>query len=94
MSSRKQISVINTVILLIHDIQLAKNENKITSVLFIDIKGAYNHVSCNQLLKICKNLGLPRSLYSWIECFMNNKYIQLAFDRNIQEKTRIEIEIL
>src|SRR6266516_4815069 len=51
------------------------------------------HVSCNQLLKICKNLDLSRSLCSWIECFMNNRHIQLAFDGNIQEKTRVEIEI-
>src|SRR5204862_1830002 len=78
---------------LVHDIQLAKNENKITSVLFMDVKGAYDHVSCNQLLKICKNLGLPRSLCSWIECFMNNRYVQLAFDGNKQEKTRVEIGI-
>src|SRR5204862_1853357 len=27
------------------------------------------------------------------KCFMNNKYIQLAFDENKQEKTRVEIEI-
>src|SRR5436190_22374527 len=64
MSSRKQISAINAVMSLIHDIQLAKNENKITSVLFINVKEVYNHVSCNQLLKICKNLDLSRSLCS------------------------------
>src|SRR5205809_2694702 len=93
MSSRKQISAINAVMSLIHDIQLAKNDNKIISVLFMDVKEVYDHVSCNQLLKICKNLGLPRSLCSWIECFMNNRYVQLAFDENKQEKTRVEIEI-
>jgi len=64
MSSRKQISAIDTVMSLIHDIQLAKNENKITSVLFMNVKEAYNHVSCNQLLKICKNLDLSRLLYN------------------------------
>src|SRR6266496_5373801 len=93
MSSRKQILAIDAVIFLIHDIQLAKNENKITSILFMNMKEAYNHVSCNQLLKICKNLDLSRLLYNWIECFMNNRYIQLAFDENKQEKTRVEIEI-
>ena len=93
MSSRKQISAIDAVMSLIHDIQLAKNENKITFVLFMNVKEAYDHVSCNQLLKICKNLGLPRSLCSWIECFMNNRYVQLAFDENKQEKTRVEIGI-
>src|SRR5438034_761170 len=64
MNSRKQISAIDAVMSLVHDIQLAKNENKITSVLFMNVKRAYDHVSCNQLLKICKNLGLPRSLCS------------------------------
>src|SRR5205809_2221085 len=93
MSSRKQISALDAVMSLVHDIQLVKNENKITSVLFMNVKRVYDHVSCNQLLKICKNLGLPRSLCSWIECFMNNRYVQLAFDENKQEKTRVEIEI-
>src|SRR2546430_12433085 len=93
MGSRKQISAIDAVMSLVHDIQLAKNENKITSVLFMDVKEVYDHVSCNQLLKICKNLGLSRSLCSWIECFMNNRYVQLAFNENKQEKTRVEIEI-
>src|SRR6266536_668148 len=59
----------------------------------MNMKEAYNHVSCNQLLKICKNLDLSRSLCSWIECFMNNRYVQLAFDENKQEKTRVEIGI-
>src|SRR5204862_5297686 len=47
MSSRKQISAIDAVMSLVHDIQLAKNENKITSVLFMNVKRAYDHVSCN-----------------------------------------------
>ena len=93
MGGRKQTSAIDAVMSLIHDIQLAKNENKITSVLFLDIKGAFDHVSANKLLKICQELGLPRSLCRWIECFLNNRYIQLAFDGEKQDKTRIEIGI-
>jgi len=64
MGSRKQISAIDAVMSLVHDIQLAKHDNEDTSVLFMDVKGAYDHVSANQLLKICYNLGLPRSLCS------------------------------
>jgi reverse transcriptase-like protein len=93
MGSRKQISAIDAVMSLVHDIQLAKSEGKITSVLLMDVKGAYDHVSANQLLKICQDLGLPRSLCSWIECFMNNRQVQLAFDGNKQDKTNVEIEI-
>src|SRR6266487_6973205 len=93
MGSRKQISAIDAVMSLVHDIQLAKHDNEDTSVLFMDVKGAFDHVSANQLQKVCQNLGLPRSLCSWIECFMDNRHLQLAFDGNKQEKTRIKIGI-
>ncbi len=33
--------------LLNHDIQLAKQDKKVSSALFIDVKGAFDHVSAN-----------------------------------------------
>ena len=48
--------------ILIHDIQLAKHENRVTSVLFMNIKEAYDHVSVNYLLKICQKLKLSKLL--------------------------------
>ena len=94
MDNRKQISAIDAVMSLVHDIQLAKHEDENTSVLFINIKGAYDHVSANQLLKVCQNLDLLRLLCSWIECFMNNRHLQLAFNGNKQEKIDVKIGIL
>ncbi len=32
---------------LIHDIQLAKQDKKVISALFIDVKGAFDYVSAN-----------------------------------------------
>ena len=52
-NNRKQISIINIIISLIHDIQLAKHENENILILFINIKGTYNYISANQLLKVC-----------------------------------------
>src|SRR6266487_1020988 len=62
MSDRRQKSAIDAVMILIHDIQLTKHENRVTSVLFINIKEAYDHVSVNHLLKICQKLKLSKSL--------------------------------
>ena len=93
MGNKKQILAINAIMSLVHDIQLARHDKEDTSVLFMDVKGAFDHVSANQLQKVCQNLGLPRSLCSWIECFINNRHLQLAFDGNKQEKTRIKIGI-
>ena len=78
---------------LIHDIQVAKQDKKVTSALFIDVKGAFNHISTNQLIKIYINLGLPKSLYSWINSFLVDRKIQLAFDNKINIETDIQIGI-
>ena len=47
MGSRKQISAIDVVMSLIHNIQLAKHDNENTLILFMNVKGAYDHVSAN-----------------------------------------------
>src|SRR5436189_6287358 len=62
MSDRRQKSAIDAVMTLIHDIQLARHENRVTSVLFMNIKEAYDHVSANNLLKICQKLKLSKLL--------------------------------
>ena len=59
---RRQKSVIDAVLSLVHDIQLAKHEKKAISVLFMNIKKAYDHVSVNHLLKICQKLELSKKL--------------------------------
>ena len=75
--------------ILIHNIQLAKQDKKVTSALFINVKGAFNHVSANQLIKIYIELGLLKSLYSWINSFLIDRKIQLAFDNGISIETDI-----
>ena len=47
MGSKKQILAINVVMSLVHDIQLAKHDNEDTLILFMNVKGAYNHVLAN-----------------------------------------------
>ncbi len=44
---RRKKSAIDVVMILIHDIQVAKQDKKVISVLFIDVKGAFDHVSVN-----------------------------------------------
>ena len=63
-SERRKKSAIDAVITLIHNIQVAKQDKKVTSALFINVKKTFNHVSANQLIKIYINLGLLKSLYS------------------------------
>ena len=53
---KRQNLVINIILSLVHDIQLVKHEKEVTFVLFMDIKGAFDHVLTNQMLKICQEL--------------------------------------
>ena len=68
---------------------MAKQDKKVPSALFIDVKRAFNYMFINQLIKIYINLGLPKSLYSWIDSFLVDRKIQLAFNN----KTNIETDI-
>ncbi len=86
---RRKKSAIDVVIILIYDIQVAKQDKKVISVLFIDVKGAFDHVSANQLIKICINLDLLKLLCSWIDFFLIDRKIQLAFNNGTSIETDI-----
>ena len=59
----------------------------------MNIKGAFNHVSANQMLRICQKLQLLKSLYYWVKSFLQDRKVQLKFDGNNQKMTNIEIGI-
>ncbi len=80
MGGRKQRSAVDAAMCLTHDIQQATNNNKVLSALFLDVKGAFDHVSLNQLLKVMKRLRLPQIVLRWVQCFLTNRSITLAFD--------------
>ena len=62
-------------------------------MLFINIKKVFNHVSTNQMLKICQKLQLLKSLYYWVKSFLQDRKVQLKFNENNQKMTNIDIEI-
>ncbi len=80
MGGRKQRSAIDAAMCLTHDIQMANNNNRVLSAMLLDVKGAFDHVSLNQLLKVMKQLQLPQRVLKWVKCFLTNRSIVLAFD--------------
>ncbi len=90
---RVQNSALDTAMALMHEIESNQKKKEITSALFLDIKGAFDHVSRNRLLRICQKLGLPRSLCRWIFYFLSDRRIRLLFDNQTSETTQIEIGI-
>ncbi|EDN91104.1 hypothetical protein SS1G_00507 [Sclerotinia sclerotiorum 1980 UF-70] len=81
---RQKKSAIDAALLLTTEIERNKQANKKTSILFMDIKGAFDHVSKNRLLDICKKLRLPTNLISWIASFLQQRQLKLSFNNQIE----------
>src|SRR5205807_4088577 len=80
MGGRAGRSAIDAVMALVHDVQQAKRNGKVLSALFIDVKGAFDHVSRTQLLLILQSLGFPPAVLSGTESFLTDRQLGLAFD--------------
>jgi len=60
--SRLHKSAIDAALQLVNEIQVNKKINRTTSVLLLDVKGAFDHIAKNKLLAILQKLRLPTSL--------------------------------
>ena len=62
MSARKNRSVIDTIILLIYEVQGRWKKSEKIVALFIDVKNAFDHVFKKKLAERITNLGLDENL--------------------------------
>jgi hypothetical protein len=62
MSERKDLSAVDAVLNLTHDIELSLKEKKSTTCVFLNVKDAYDYVSIKQLLNVMKKLHLPSQI--------------------------------
>ena len=91
---RQRKSAIDTALLLIDYIEKARLKKHRTTALFLDIKGAFDHVARGQLLAILAKLGLPPSLISWVSSFLRNRTLRLSFNSQIEGFSILDIGIL
>ena len=90
---RKNRFVIDAFLCLLHDIQTAKNSKNVFSCLFLDVKGAFNHVSTERLIAILQKLKMPNQLIRWVQSFMIDRKIELAFNGKKQAARAIRTGI-
>ena len=75
MSGRKKRLAIDVVATLVHIIHEKWEEKKLAAVLFIDIKGAFDHVSKGQLLNRIIELNINGDLINWTGSFLTNRKV-------------------
>ena len=83
MGGRKNHSATDAVMNVVHDIEIAYRNKNVLSCLLLDIKGAFDFVSINQLLNVMKKLKLSRIIIQWVKhYFMTKRSINLIFYEN------------
>ena len=85
LGGRLKKSAINAALLFYNNIQQQKQKYRTTSTIFLDIKGAFDHVAKNKLLENMKDQGLPCSLLSWTKSFLENRLLELSFDGQVED---------
>ncbi len=61
--------------------------------MFLDVKGAFDHVSKNQLLRTLQQLRLPLSLIDWVKSFLSDRVLRLSFDNQTEQFIDIDTGI-
>lgn len=82
--SRLKKSAIDAALLLKNEIEVNKANKLKTTTLFLDIKGAFDHVSRNRLICILVMLELPLSLILWVASFLDKRIMRLGFENHLE----------
>jgi len=72
MRDRKQRLVIDAVLNLVHNVQMAKSRENTLICLLLDVKEVFDHVALKQLIKILIRLKISVNLINWVKCFLQN----------------------
>jgi hypothetical protein len=91
---RRKRSAIDTAILLTNFIKGNKVRKQKSSVVFLDVKGAFNHVAKGRLLQTMHSLGLLQNLIDWTRTFLEERSIRLAFNSQIKDFSEVETGVL
>jgi hypothetical protein len=90
MGGRRKKSAVDTAILLTDFVERNKANSRNSSVVFLDVKGAFDHVAKGRLLQTMHSLSLPPSIIDWTRSFLEERLIRLAFDGQMEEFSEVE----
>ena len=93
MGGRKERSAIDAVATLVHTVYEKWEEKKLAAALFMDVKGAFDHVSKGQLLNRMIQLNIEGDLVNWTSSFLTGRKVQLVIDGHDNKERDIETGI-
>lgn len=88
MGARKERSAIDAVATLVYTVQESWEEKKLAAALFMNVKGAFDHVSKGQLIKRMLELGIDGGLVTRTKPFSTDRKVQLVIDGHENKNER------
>ena len=80
MGNRAQRSTMLAVKLVLESVRTAWSRKAVTSLLQLDLKGAYDSVDHLHLLNNLRHIGFPPKVVRWVHSFLSDRSAQLQFD--------------
>ena len=90
---RKSSSTEHAIHLLLEQIHARWKNNKVSSLLLLDILGAFDNVNHQRLLWNIRELGYSESLVGWIGSFLTGRTRQIYFNKGLIQPFNIEAGI-
>lgn len=83
MGARKRRSTKTALKLLVETIHTAWycNKKNVASLLFLDVAGAFDHVSHPRLLHNLRSKGIPEYIVQWTQSFLTDRSISMTIER-------------
>ncbi|EED11676.1 reverse transcriptase, putative [Talaromyces stipitatus ATCC 10500] len=86
---RRQRSAIDAVACLVEEIHQAWANGKLAAALFMDIKGAFDHVVLARLIEVLREAGVDGDLIRWVVSFLSDRQVTLVIDGHIGKEALI-----
>jgi ribonuclease HI len=80
MGSRRYHCPIDAVASLIHTVETGWQQKLFSGALFIDVKGAFDHVNPNMLISALETAGLDYDLIKWAVSFASDRKVSILID--------------
>ena len=93
MGIRKNRSAVDAVTLLIYEIQSRQKKGEKAAALFIDVKGAFDHVFKKKLVERITDLRFDEDLIDQTQSFIINRKIEFIIDGYINLEVIVNIDI-
>jgi hypothetical protein len=82
-------STVDALHYLVHTISSAWRDNKVVSVLFLDVEGAFPNAVTTKLIHNLKKRRIPMSIVKFVEQLLTNRRTKLRFDDHTSESINI-----